>query len=134
MARLRTIEGVGEVTAWWLRAQIGRFDRFRNGKQLSRYCGLSPRNASSGARKADAGLIDAANRQLRAVLVQAAHRLIRTHERWGNLAETMRRRGKPTSLIVAAVANRWVRSMHHRMVDHRMKDHSMEDHSTADTQ
>jgi transposase len=115
VARLRRIEGAGEVTAWMLRAGVGRFDRFKNGKQLSRYCGLSPRNASSGARQADAGLVDAANKALRAVLIQAAHRLIRTDERWGKLAEKMLRRGKPKPLVAAAIANRWVRSVHHRM-------------------
>lgn len=113
---LRKIEGVGEVTAWMLRAWIGRFDRFKTGKQLSRYCGLSPRNVSSGEKQADAGLINAANRSLRAVLLQAAHRLIRTHDRWGGLAEVMLRKGKPKPLVTAAIANRWVRSMHHRMV------------------
>ncbi len=64
--------GIGPVTAWTMRAEIGRFDRFRTGKQLSRFCGLSPRNASSGMRQADAGLIRAGNRQLRAVLIEAA--------------------------------------------------------------
>jgi transposase len=114
--RLRAIEGVGEVTAWMLRAWVGRFDRFRTGKQLSRYCGLSPRNASSGNRQADAGLIDAANKSLRAVLIQAAHRLIRCDERWGGLARRLLGHGKPKCVAVAAVANRWVRSMHHRML------------------
>ena len=103
--------------AWMLAAAIGRFDRFKNGKQLSRYCGLSPRNASSGTRTADAGLIDAANKSLRAVLIQAAHRLMRTDDRWGRLAESMLRRGKPKPVVTAAVANRWVRSIHHRMND-----------------
>jgi transposase len=116
LATLRTIEGVGEVTAWMLLAWVGRFDRFTTGKQLSRYCGLSPRNASSGKKQADAGLIDAANKPLRAVLIQAAHRLIRCDERWGTLAEAMRQRGKPKAVTVAAIANRWVRSMHHRML------------------
>jgi transposase len=116
VARLRTIEGVGEVTAWTLAAWVGRFDRFATGKQLSRYCGLSPRNASSGNRRADAGLIDAANRRLRAVLIQAGHRLVRTDGRWGALAARMLARGKPKNVVVAAVANRWVRSMHHRMI------------------
>jgi transposase len=115
--KLQTIEGVGEVTAWMLCAWIGRFDRFKTGKQLSRYCGLSPRNASSGKKTADAGLIDAANKPLRAVLMQAAQRLIRTHDRWGQLAQSLLRRGKPKALVVAAVANRWVRSLHHRMID-----------------
>jgi transposase len=114
--RLRTIEGVGEVTSWTLAAWVGRFDRFKTGKQLSRYCGLSPRNASSGNRVADAGLIDAANKPLRAVLIQAAHRLIRTDGRWGGLAARLLARGKPKNVVVAAVANRWVRSVHHRML------------------
>jgi transposase len=115
--RLLRIEGVGEVTAWMLAAWIGRFDRFRTGKQLSRYCGLSPRNASSATRVADAGLIDAANKALRAVLIQAAHRLIRTDSRWARLANRLQGNGKPKCVVVAAVANRWVRSMHHRLID-----------------
>lgn len=114
--KLRTIEGVGEVTAWMLRAWVGRFDRFKTGKQLSRYCGLSPRNASSGQKQADAGLIQQANKALRAVLIQGAHRLMRTDDRWGGLAESMLRKNKPKPLVTAAIANRWVRSMHHRMV------------------
>ena len=59
---LLKLKGVGPITAATLRAEIGRFDRFRTGKQLARFCGLSPRNASSGQRQADAGLIKAAIR------------------------------------------------------------------------
>lgn len=116
LGRLRKIEGVGEVTAWTLLAFVGRFDRFKNGKQLARYCGLSPKNASSGTRTADAGLIDGCCQSLRAVLIQAAHRLIRFNPRWKQLARRLLDKGKPTPLVVAAVANRWVRSMHHRVL------------------
>jgi transposase len=107
--------GVGEVTAWVLRACVGDFDRFKTAKQLSRYCGLSPCNASSGNRVADAGLVDACNKLLRATIVQAAHRLIRTTDRWRGLADSLRRRGKPSCVIVGAVGNRWVRTLHHAM-------------------
>jgi transposase len=113
--KLLTQEGVGEVTAWVLRAFVGVFDRFNSGKQLSRYCGLSPRNASSGARESDAGLIKSSNKILRATALQAAHRLIRTTDRWGRLAESMRSRGKPACVIAAAVGNRWMRRMFHEM-------------------
>ncbi len=44
-----------------MRAVIGRFDRFRTGKQLSRYCGVTPYDSSSGKRQADVGLIEAGN-------------------------------------------------------------------------
>jgi transposase len=113
--RLLEQEGIGEVTAWVLRAFIGPFERFNSGKQLARYCGLSPRNASSGGRQADAGLIKCGNNLLRATVIQAAHRLIRTTGRWGKLADALRGRGKPACVTAAAVGNRWVRALYHRM-------------------
>ena len=78
--------GIGPVTAWTLRAEVGRFARFPSGKHLSRFCGVSPRNASTGARQADAGLIKAGNPQLRATLIEVAHPLIRLQPRWRKLA------------------------------------------------
>jgi transposase len=112
---LLTIPGIGLVTAATMRAEIGRFDRFRTGKQLARFCGLSPRNASSGKKQADSGVIRAGNAELRRVLTQAAHRLIMHEPRWSKLASSMKQRGKPVPLIVAAVANRWIRSLHHQL-------------------
>ena len=103
------------MTAWTLRAEVGRFDRFRSGKQLARFCGLSPKNASSGQRQADAGLIKAGSELLRATLIEAAHRLIRFDPRWGALGAKLRAAGKPGSVVAAAVANRWVRWLYHRM-------------------
>lgn len=107
--RLLEVPGIGKVTAWMFRAEVGRFDRFSNGKQLARFCGLTPRNASSGMRQADAGLIKAANKDLRTIAMEAAHRLIRTEKRWKEMALRLRTKGKAPSVIVAAVANRWVR-------------------------
>jgi transposase len=115
VAQLDALRGVGLVTAWALRAEIGRFDRFRTGKQLARYCGLSPRNASSGQRQADAGLIKAGNELLRATITEAAHRLIRYDDRWKALATSMRAAGKPVCVVAAAVGNRWIRWLFHQV-------------------
>ena len=115
VAKLLEQDGVGEVTAWVLRAYVGDFGRFKTAKQLSRYCGLSPCNASSGHRVADAGLVNGCNKLLRATIVQAAHRLIRTVDRWASLAESLLKRGKPKCVVVGAVGNRWVRTLHHAM-------------------
>ena len=115
VAELLKLPGVGRVTAWALRAEIGRFDRFATGKQMARYCGLSPRNASSGQRQADAGLIKAGNEALRSTIIEAAHRLIRHDPRWKALAATMRRAGKPACVIAAAVGNRWIRWLFHQV-------------------
>jgi transposase len=106
--------GVGLVTACLLRAVIGRFDRFRTGKQLAKYCGLSPCNASSGRRQADAGLITAGHDDLRAVLIQLAKRLPRHESRWQDLHAKLRRT-KAANVASAAIANRWVRRLHYEL-------------------
>jgi transposase len=108
--------GVGLVTACVLRAEIGYFARFRSGKQVARFCGLSPRNVSSGERQADAGLIKAGSNLLRATLIETAHRLIRYDPRWRELAGRLAEAGKPKCVIVAAVANRWVRWLYWEMI------------------
>lgn len=115
--RLLQQSGVGLVTAVTLRAEIGRFDRFRSGKQLARFCAVTPRNASSGQRQADAGLIKAGNRELRRVLIEAAQRLKRLDDYWIAFSERLKDRGKPSNVITAAVANRWVRGLYYRMCD-----------------
>ena len=45
--------------------------------------------------------------------IEAAQRLTRFDEHWKNFREQMRDRGKPYCVIVAAVANRWLRTMYH---------------------
>jgi transposase len=116
VAALRSMNGIGLVTAVTLRAELGTMRRFRSGKQVARFCGLTPRNASSGLKQADAGLITAGNSALRALLIEAAHRLMRHDPRWQQLGLTLRLRGKPGSVAAAAVANRWVRWLYHQLL------------------
>jgi len=106
-------EGVGLITAVTLRAEIGRFDRFRTGKQLARFCSVTPRNASSGNRQADAGLIRAGNSELRRVLIETAHRLSWRSDRWMEFSARLKERGKSRCVIVAAIANRWIRGLYY---------------------
>lgn len=112
---LQKHNGIGFVTAVTLRAEIGQFRRFRNGKQLARYCGVTPCNASTGKRQADAGLVRAGNRELRAVLIEAAHRLAQHDPKWRTLRDQLRKR-KPYNVALAAVANRWIRWLYHQMI------------------
>jgi transposase len=112
---LRAQPGIGPVTSWVMRAAIGRFDRFRCGKQLSRFCGLSPRNNSSGEKQAQGGLIKAGDDLLRCTLIQVGHRLIRHEPRWRALAMKMRSTGKPACVTVAAIVNRWMRRLFHEL-------------------
>ncbi|MEM1305170.1 MAG: IS110 family transposase [Planctomycetota bacterium] len=114
--RLRGHKGVGLVTAAILRAEVGSFERFAHGKQLARFCGVTPCNRSSGRRTADAGLVKQANRDLRTAVIELAHRLARWDDRWREMKQQLVGRGKPRSVAAAAVANRWVRWLHHQMI------------------
>lgn len=105
-------KGVGLVTAVTLRAEIGSFQRFRSGKQLARYCAVTPKNASSGKHQADAGLIKAGSLPLRTTLIEMAHRLCRYSPKWKAMKDRLKQNKKPGGVIAAAVANRWVRQLY----------------------
>jgi transposase len=106
-------QGVGRGTAATLRAGIGRCDQFTMGKQLARFRGLSPRNASSGSRQADAGLIQAGHPCCgRRLSRQRIGRSGMTP--WRELARQLRGVGKPSNVIAAAVANRRIRWLFHQ--------------------
>lgn len=116
VTRLLETPGVGPVTAWTMRALIGDVTRFGCGKQLARFCAVTPRNASSGERQADSGLIRAGDPLLKSVLIEAAHRLRRHDPRWSAFAAALEARGKPVSVVVAAIANRWTRWLYHQLL------------------
>jgi len=107
--------GIGLVTAFVLRAEIGSFHRFRSGKQLARFCSVTPLNASSGKKQADAGLVRQGNPELRRVIVEAAQRIGRYDDKWKDLKQRLVARGKPASVAVAAVGNRWIRWLYHQI-------------------
>ncbi len=110
---LRTIKGLGPVTARAARAEVGRFGRFRSSKQLASPCGLSPCSRSPGDKEADAGLIRAADPELRRAFIEAAWVLIRCQPRRRQRAARLRARGKPSAAATAAVADRFARRLYH---------------------
>ena len=105
--------GIGIVTAALMRAEIGTFSRFKTGKQLARFCGVSPCNRSSGEIASDCGLIRAGNPILKSCIAQSVWTLIRHDAHWKAFATTLLARGKPKGVVAAAVANRWIRKLFH---------------------
>ena len=108
--------GVGVITAITMRALIGQFGRFRTGKQLAHFCAVCPRNNATAGKTTTGGLIKAGDELLRQVLVEAAHRLIRYNPEWQAMATRLKVNGKKMCVIVAAVANRWIRRLFYQMV------------------
>jgi transposase len=109
--------GIGPITAITMRATIGQFDRFHTGKQLAHFCAVCPRNNSSAGKATTGGLIKAGDELLRQVLIEAAHRLIRYNPEWKALKERLRAKGKKPCVIIAAVANRWIRKLFRQMTE-----------------
>ncbi len=109
--------GIGIITAAVMRAEIGTFSRFKNGKQLARFCGLSPCNRSSGDKVSDSGLIRAGNNVLKNCILQGVWTLIRYDSTWKEFAKKLIERGKPKGVVAAAVANRWIRKLFYAVKD-----------------
>ena len=107
--------GVGVITAAVMRAEIGTFSRFKTGKQLARFCGLSPCNRSSGNVVSQSGVIHAGNTVLKACIAQGVWTLIRYDERWKSFAQSLLAKGKPKGVVASAVANRWIRKLFHEV-------------------
>lgn len=72
VARLRTIPGIGPVTAFALRWKIDDIDRFESSRHLCGYLGLGVRERASGERAATGKITKTGNALLRKLLVQGA--------------------------------------------------------------
>lgn len=78
--RLQTLDGVGPLTATAYYATIGDPHLFRNGRSVSAWLGLVPRQHASGARDVKAGITKRGNTYLRTLLIHGARTMIRHAE------------------------------------------------------
>jgi transposase len=69
---LRSVPGVGLITAMSFRLELPEPGRFRHAGQVAKMLGLAPRVRQSGATRRDGGLLKAGSTRLRTVLVEAA--------------------------------------------------------------
>ena len=79
--RLVEVEGVGPLIATALVAAIGNARQFKNGRALSAWLGLVPRQHSSGQRTVLLGISKRGDRYLRTLLIHGARSATRVAER-----------------------------------------------------
>ena len=91
VTRLRTIPGVGLLTATALVAFVGEVHRFPSGRHLASYLGLTPREASSGLRRRLGGISKRGDPYLRMLLIHGA-RSVLLHAKRKTAGETDRLR------------------------------------------
>jgi len=107
--RLKGIPGIGVMTATALVAAIGDPKHFKNGRQLSAWLGLVPRQHSSGGKDRLLGISKRGDVYLRTLLIHGGRTLIRyvaakkdRHSLW--IQKLIERRGKNRTAV--AIANK----------------------------
>jgi transposase len=73
---LRTVPGVGPITAMTFRVELHEPGRFHDGGQVARMIGLAPQVLQSGPTRREGRLLKSGNARLRTVLVEAAWRWV----------------------------------------------------------
>jgi len=76
VARLRTIPGVGVLTATALVAFVGDIQRFPTGRHFASYLGLTPRESSSGLRRRLGAISKRGDSYLRMLLIHGARSIL----------------------------------------------------------
>jgi transposase len=77
---MRTVPGVGPVTAMSFRLELPEPGRFRRDGQVAKMLGLAPQVRQSGQTRREGGLLKSASGRLRTVLVEAAWRWVACDE------------------------------------------------------
>ena len=112
--RLVKVEGVGPLVATAVAAAVGNARQFTNGRELSAWLGLVPREYSSGNRTVMLGISKRGNRYLRTLLIHGARAAARVAERKRDARSIwlsrLKLRGGP-NVAAVALANKNARVM-----------------------
>jgi transposase len=107
--RLAAVPGVGALAATALVAAIGNAQKFRNGRELSAFLGLVPRQHSLGAKRVLLGITKRDDRYLRTLLIHGARASLRwsavktdSYSRWA----TRIRADRGANVAAVAMANK----------------------------
>jgi transposase len=106
-ARLRTIPGVGFVTAATILAELGDLRRFASGRALAAFAGLSPRRHESGTSvRGRTRMCKQGNPAVRAILYMASVTSARTEDGMKRLYDRLVANGKAPKSALGAVMRR----------------------------
>lgn len=110
---LRSITGIGPLTAASLIAEIGDMKRFSSFYQLNSFIGLLPSEHSSGERELKGRLTIRRHRQLRSDLIECAWTAKRTDPALSLFYSEQLKRGKEPKLIIVKIARKLLSRIRH---------------------
>lgn len=109
---LKTIPGIGPITATALYASMGNGSQFKNGREMAAQIGLVPKQHSSGDRQLLLGLTKKGNGDLKQLLIHGARAVVaksgkKTDKRSSWINKLLIK--KHSNVVAAALANRTAR-------------------------
>lgn len=112
--RLAQVDGIGPLTATAFVAAVANPAVFKNGRQVSAWLGLVPRQASTGGKTVLLGISKRGDGYLRSLLIHGARAVMRyaktkDAERYQWVRQVMQRRG--VNLATVALANKNARRL-----------------------
>lgn len=111
LERLQQVQGVGEITAWTVWAEMPELGNLQPGKAAG-LAGLAPHPRDS-SNKTGKRYIQQGRAQLRRVLYMAAFSACRCNPILKEFYQRLRARGKPTKLALVALARRLIELLNH---------------------
>jgi transposase len=109
---LRSIPGVGTVTAHVVQSELGNMERFKNAKKVVAYAGLAPGQRESAGKRKDLHIEKTGSRLLRATLVEASWQLVRRSAKWRDTYNRLWQRTGQKKKAIVAIARRLLTVMH----------------------
>ncbi len=116
VARLRTHPGVGLLTALAVVHALEPVSRFDRARRVAAYCGLDPKERSSGDAQRFGHISKQGNRLLRFLLIEAAHNAIRGDDDLRRFYFRLEAR-KNSSVAIVAVARKLVLRLYRMLRD-----------------
>ncbi len=111
--KLAKIPGIGPMTATAMVASVGDAKNFKNGRQVSAWLGIVPRQHSTGGKPTLLGISKRGDTYLRTLLIHGARAVIRCAERKSDpdpwLQKLLARRNK--NIAAVALANKNARTI-----------------------
>jgi transposase len=109
---LRSIPGVGPISALAIYASVGNGSQFKNGREMAAHIGLVPKQHSSGERQVLLGITKKGHADLKQLLIHGARSVVRhagNKTDWRSEWIKKLSQKKHANLVATAVANRTAR-------------------------
>lgn len=109
---LKSIPGIGDITASQCVAELGNAEQFKNGRDLAAWLGLVPHQHSTGGKPRLLGISKRGNKHLRTLLIHGARAILSRPEKTGAVFGEWLiklRATKPFNVVCVALANKLAR-------------------------